>query len=138
MRAGRAIRMMMAGLWLMATLVVALAPAAAHVAGSSPPGATAVAHDDCPGMGDATDDAALRPSQNAPCGDHTDLWHGVACVVGGACVNLPAIAPTTEPAPMIGVSVEPPPVASRLRSGIDRAPDLRPPRLSVRTLSIAA
>ncbi len=128
----------MAGLWLMATLVVAMVPAAAHLAGSPPSGVTVVAHDDCPGMAGTHDDASLRPPLSSPCGDHTHLWHGVACAIGGACVNLPAIAPTTEPAPMIGVSVEPPPVASRLRAGIDRAPDLRPPRLCVRTLSIAA
>lgn len=138
MRAGRAIRVMMAGLWLMASLVVALVPAAAHVAEPSPSSATAVAHGDCLGMADARDDASLRPPLHSPCGDHSTPWHGVACAVGGACVNVPAVAPTTEPAPMIGIVVEPPPVGSRLRSGIDRAPDLRPPRLSVRTLSITA
>lgn len=126
---GRALRMTIAVLWLMATLFVALAPAAARVSGPLE-SAVSAGHGDCSGMAAVPDTEPAKHPAGPHCGGGLDMLHGAACAVGGVCIGLPTMAVTCEPPLVVDVSTMPWPVVSRMRSGTDPDPGFRPPRLS--------
>ena len=129
---GRMLRVMVVGLYMVASLFVAFAPVAPQAGHRS--GAQVVAgashHAGC------SEDIGVHSSRVAnamdskPC--DSGRPHAAACMLAGVCADLPpSVLTSLAPASMALRTMVLSPFASPMRQGIDRDPDLRPPRLPV-------
>lgn len=129
---GRMLRVMVVGLYMVASLIVAFVPATPQAGHRS--GAQVVAgashHGGCSEDISAHSSRVVGDVNSKPC--DSDRPHAAACMLAGVCADLPpSVLASSVPAPMAMRTTVLSPFASPMRQGIDRDPDLRPPRLSV-------
>lgn len=123
---GKITRLVIAGLYVLAMLIVVVMPASSMAAKPAPQTVTATA--DCGvGMGD------MEHAKIA--GGACDLaghQSGAPCMLGSICADLPSgMFASLLPAPIASDSEQPALVSATPLLGLDPNPGLRPPSLSV-------
>lgn len=126
---GKIARLMVASLYVLAMLVVAIMPASSM---APTPSLIATSAADC-GQGM---DTMMHASHGAKAAggacDLADHQSGAPCMVGSICADLPGgVFASLDPAPAVSESEQPAVVSAAPLLGLDPDPGLRPPSLSV-------
>ena len=129
---GRMLRMLVVGLYMVASLIVAFTPATPQVGprSNAQMAAGVSHHGGCPDKTGAHSSRMVDDVNSNPC--DSGRPHAAACMLAGVCADLPpSVLSSLAPAPSATRTAVLSPLASPMRQGLDPSPDRRPPRLSV-------
>jgi len=129
MALGKTARLVIAGLYVLAMLVVAVMPASAMAPMPASPAVTSTADcgPDMDGMKHASHGAKIA---GGAC-DLSDHQGSAPCMLGSICADLPSgMFVSLLPAPIVSESERPAVVSASPLPGLDPDPGLRPPSLS--------
>lgn len=126
---GQTARLVIAGLYVLAMLVVAVMPASSMASMSPSPNVTSTA--DCgPGMSEMKHASQSAKMAGGAC-DLANHQSSAPCMLGSICADLPSgMFVGLLPTPKVTASEQPAIVAAAPLPGLDPAPGLRPPSLS--------
>ncbi len=126
---GKTVRLVIAGLYVLAMLVAAVMPASSMTSMRSSPIVTSAA--DCgPGMADMKHASQSTKMTGGAC-DLADHQGSAPCMLGSVCADLPSgMFVNLLPSPRVTESEQPAIASAAPLLGLDPTPGLRPPSLS--------